>query len=297
MRALRDLDGQTRVVGVIGWPVAHSLSPPMQNAALEEMGLNWVYVPFAVRPEWVAEALAAVRALGLVGINVTVPHKETVAQLVDQLEGSARVLGSVNTVCNREGTLVGLSTDGEGFLRALQEAGGSVSGKRVVLYGAGGAGRAVAYAVANHGAAQLWIVNRTLQRAESLAALVREQCGIRVSALQLGTEEAQRVTRQAEVVINSTSQGMHPHEDEPPIVAEEWLSEEQWVCDLVYNPRETALLQAARRRNARTLDGTGMLVHQGALALESWTGREVPIATMRKALHAALRAREQSRGH
>lgn len=292
MQNITELDGETRVVGVIGWPVRHSLSPPMQNAAIAKLGLNWVYVPFEVSPRALGEAIEGMRALGMVGLNVTVPHKEGVAKLVDELGDTARALGVVNTVCNNDGVLHGYNTDGEGFLRALGEAGETLQGKRVTLVGAGGAARSVAYAVAQEGVERLTIINRTPARAEEVAGLVREHAAVDVTVLPLDSTEAEGAVREAEVVIDSTPCGMHPHSDEPPVIPGEWLHEGQRVCDLVYTPRETTLLKAARARDARTLDGTGMLVHQGAIALERWTGRPAPVEAMREALLGALAERE-----
>jgi shikimate dehydrogenase len=295
MRATTSVDGETKVVGVIGWPVKHSLSPPMQNAALAELGLNWVYVPFEVHPEQLAEAIAAVRALRLVGLNVTVPHKGGVAGLVDELGDSARVLGAVNTVVNRDGHLAGHNTDGEGFLRSLAEAGETVRGRRVALIGAGGSARAVAYAVMRDGAARLTIINRTPERAAQVADLVRENTGGEVLAAPLESSEAEGAVREAEIVVDSTPCGMYPETEVPPVIPAEWLHEGQCVCDLVYTPRDTVLLRAARERGARTVEGSGMLVHQGAIALELWTGKRAPVGVMREALLTALAARQGSR--
>lgn len=289
MRSLLELDGETLVVGVIGWPVRHSLSPPMQNAALAEMGLNWVYVPFEVPAEQVPQAVGAVRALGMVGINVTVPHKEAVARLVDELDPAAAVLGSVNTVVNRGGRLVGYSTDGMGFVRSVQEAKESLAAKRVALIGAGGSARAVAHAVVGEGPQSLCVINRTFARAQELAELVRGM-GVPVTALPL--DEAEDAVRDAQVVIDTTPVGMHPHADDAPVVPPTWLHEGQCVCDLVYRPRDTVLLRAARERGARTVEGAGMLVHQGAIALELWSGRPAPVAVMRQALLEALGVRD-----
>lgn len=292
MRSIRDLDGETRVVGVIGQPVRHSLSPPMQNAALETLGLNWVYVPFEVPAERVREALQALRALGIVGLNVTVPHKEAVAGLVDERDETAAALGVVNTVWNHGGALRGYNTDGEGFLRSLREAGEGAQGRRVALIGAGGAARSVAYAVAREGAAGLAIINRTPARGEQVAGLVRAHTGLEPTVLPLEGPQTEEAVRAADLVIHSTPRGMHPHSEVEPAIPARWLHEGQCVCDLVYTPRETTLLRAARAQNARTIDGTGMLVHQGAIALERWTGMVAPVAVMREALLTALAARE-----
>lgn len=287
-------DGTTRVLGVIGWPVRHSLSPPMQNAALAAMGRNWVYVPFAVAPEYVGECVAAIRALDLVGLNVTIPHKAAVLPYLDDLGEEARVLGVVNTIVNRDGRLTGHSTDGEGFLRSLQEIGEGVAERDVCLIGAGGSARAVALAVCLAGARSLVVVNRTVAKAEALVEHIRPLAPkTGMQALGLSAPEAEAAVREATVVIDSTAVGMYPHHETAPVVPESWLHAGQVVCDLTYNPRDTVLLQAARRQNAGTLDGTGMLLHQGALALELWTGEPAPVEVMRAALLAAL-ARQQA---
>lgn len=294
MRGIHELNGETRVVGVIGWPVRHSLSPAMQNAAIAQLGLNWIYVPFEVSPTRLPEAIEGMRALGIVGLNVTVPHKEGVADLVDELGETARALGAANTVRNQDGRLIGYNTDGDGFLRSLREADETIAGKRVVLLGAGGSARSVAYAVARNGCASLAVVNRTVARAQELAARIGELTGAAIEAVDLASGRSQECVRDAQVIIDSTPQGMHPNCDVEPVVPAEWLSEGQLVCDLVYIPRDTCLLQAARRRGARTLDGTGMLVHQGAIALELWTGAAAPVETMRRVLHEALDARQRA---
>jgi len=249
-----------------------------------------------VSPTRLPEALAGMRALGIVGLNVTVPHKEAVADLVDELGETAKALGAVNTVWNKEGTLYGYNTDGEGFLRSLRHAEESLVGKRVTLIGAGGAARAVALVAAREQAAGLSIVNRTLEKAQDLADLVNRQSSMKVGAVALSSKQAEGTVRDAEIVVDSTPCGMHPHSDDSPVVPADWLGPGQLVCDLVYTPRETCLLRAAAARGARTLDGTGMLVHQGAIALERWTGRPAPAATMQRALLAALQARERASG-
>ena len=287
------IDTGTRVVGVIGWPVEHSLSPAMHNAALAEMDLNWVYLAFAVAPERVGAAVEAVRGLGLVGLNVTIPHKQAVVEYLDELDDAARALGAVNTIVRRNDRLMGHNTDGPGFLRSLEEEGHSVAGGSVVVIGAGGAARSVAYAVARAGASALNILNRTEARAEEVALLAREGAqDVPVSTGPLTGGEAERAVVEADVVVDCTSVGMYPNVDEGPVIPGEWLHEGQVVVDLTYNPRETTLLRAARRRGAAVVDGTGMLVHQGAISLQYWSGREAPVETMRRALLDALAQRQ-----
>jgi shikimate dehydrogenase len=285
------LDGETRVAGVIGWPVRHSLSPPMHNAAFAALGLNWVYVPFAVAPEHIAATVAAVRALDLAGLNVTIPHKPAVLPYLDELGPEVQALGVANTIINRDGHLIGRSTDGEGFVRSLREIGGETAGQAVTLIGAGGSARAVALALAQAGAARLTVVNRTVAKAEALAALVAELApACATAAVALEGAAARPAVAEAGIVIDSTAVGMYPHADVPPVVPAQWLHAGQIVCDLTYNPRQTVLLQAAASQGARTLDGTGMLVHQGALAFEHWTGQAAPVEVMRQALWNRLQA-------
>jgi shikimate dehydrogenase len=286
------LDGKTRVVGVIGWPVEHSLSPPMQNAALEALGLNWIYVPFPVAPAAVEQALAGVRALQLVGINCTIPHKAAILAHLDEVSEEVRFLGVGNTIVNREGHLSGYNTDVDGFLRAVHETGWTLRDQSVVVLGAGGSARAISYAAVQDGAARVTVLNRTLSRARELVdhlAPVAGDCPLQ--AVALAAPEANLAITSAQVLVDCTAVGMYPHHEVSPIVPGALLHEGQLVCDLTYNPRRTVLLQAAEQAGAQTLDGTGMLVHQGALALELWTGREAPVEVMRQALLRALEER------
>lgn len=287
--AVPQFDGETRVAGVIGWPVRHSLSPPMHNAAFAALGLNWAYVPFAVAPDQVGAAMAAIRALDLAGLNVTIPHKLAVLPFLDELSPDAAVLQAANTIVNSEGRLLGYNTDGAGFLRSLAEVGEGAQGRRVALLGAGGSARAVALAVCRAGAAGLAVVNRTLSKAEGVVAMLREALpAVSAEAVDLQLAAAEAAVREADLVIDSTAVGMYPRHEVPPVVPPAWLHSRQTVCDLTYNPRLTVLLRAAQAAGARTLDGTGMLIHQGALALEYWTGQAAPVAAMRQALLARL---------
>lgn len=281
--------GSTRVVGVFGWPVGHSCSPQMQNAALAELGLDWVYVAFAVPPAKLAEAVSGVRALGMPGVNVTIPHKQAMVELVDELDESAAVLGAVNTVCCMEDWLIGYNTDGAGLVRSLAEAGEEVAGRRVALFGAGGSARAVAWALAEAGVEALSVINRTPQKAVDVAALVNQATGRQVAEPHPLSDPANRdIVAASDIIVDTTDVGMHPQTEVPPIVPPDWLQPGHVVCDITYNPRDTVLLRAARARGARTVEGLGMLVHQGAIALEMWTGETAPVATMCRALEEAL---------
>lgn len=285
------INGETRVTGIFGDPVAHTLSPAMHNAAFTALGLNFVYLPFHVRREALAAAVAGIKALGLAGVNITVPHKEAVLPLLDEVAEEARLIGAVNTVVNRGGALVGYNTDATGFLRALQEAGFDPAGRPAVVIGAGGAARAVVVALARAGVWEITIFNRTLSRAAALAELVRAE-GIAAAALSWAdlTGAGKKVVAQAALVVQTTSLGMHPQEEDAPPVPPEALGPGQLVVDLIYSPPETRFLRLARAAGATTQNGMAMLLHQGAAAFELWTGREAPVGVMRAALENALRS-------
>jgi shikimate dehydrogenase len=268
------------VVGVIGDPIAHSLSPLLHNAAFDALGLDWVSVAFPVAAGAAETALRGMRALKIAGLSVTMPHKEAAFAAVNETTEVARRLGVVNCVSWRQGDLVGDSTDGEGFLAALRRAVGfDADAKRCLVIGAGGAARAVTLALADAGAAEVVVLNRTAARAESAAALAGP-----AGRVGSGADVAR-----AELVVQATPIGMTGSDagatDELPIDLDA-LHGGQVVVDLVYHPLETALLRAATKRGAVPVGGLGMLVHQAALALERWTGRDAPVEAMWAAAEA-----------
>lgn len=287
------VSGTTAVVGVFGDPVAHSLSPAMHNRAFAALGLDFVYVPFHVRGERLGEAVAAVRALNLVGVNVTVPHKVRVMQFLDEIDAEARMIGAVNTIVHRSGRLVGYNTDGRGFVRSLErQAGRTPRGARVVIFGAGGAAQAIACSMARAGAASVAIANRTREKAEALARLVAAEAPAAVLPAAPDDPELRRALGAADIVVQATSVGMHPHHEAPPPLPVEAVRPGALVCDIVYNPRVTRLIEAARERGCETLTGEGMLVYQGAIAFELWTGQKAPEELMLATLDELLSARE-----
>jgi shikimate dehydrogenase len=266
------------IVGVIGWPVAHSLSPAMHHAALEALGLDWRYLALPVAPDSVGDALRGIRALGFLGVNVTVPHKTAVISFLDTVAPEAAALGAVNTVVvrRRDGesaSLHGYNTDVAGFTGALLAGGYDPSGSRcAVVVGAGGAARAVAYALTTSGQGKVKVLNRTLARAEALITDLRE-AGVgagRLEAVELTRDSLPALGHEADLLVNATTVGMWPHTEAsvwPEGVA---LPAGLTVYDLVYNPLETRLLHQARRSGARCIDGLGMLARQGTLALVLW---------------------------
>lgn len=278
------LQGDTRLVGVFGWPVAHSLSPAMHNAAFAALEMSFAYVPFAVRPEALETALRGLEPLGVVGVNLTIPHKERALPLMDEATGEARRVGAVNTVHCVEGRLIGDNTDGHGFHEPLREMGFEVAGRGALIVGAGGAARSVTFRLAEAGA-RITLANRTIERAERLAEAVAEATGVRPDVIPLeDVEKVARALRGAELLVQTTKVGMHPDATAPPPVPVEALHPDLLVYDLVYNPLETELLRQARRRGCRTLTGVKMLVFQGAAAFERWTGRRPPTDVMEKAV-------------
>lgn len=287
---------EVRVCAVFGDPVAHSLSPAMHNAGFRALRLPYTYGRFRVPAARLAAALDAAVALRWRGINLTIPLKEPALGLMDRVTEQARRVGAVNTVTITDGVREGHNTDGEGFLRSLAEAWSfRPAGTRVVIVGAGGAARAVAFALAAAAAREVVVLNRTRIRAVLLAREVAKACGTRVRGRGLARgAEWNRVVRRADLLVNATSVGMHREREgafrASTVVPAEVLRPPLRVADLVYNPPETALLRAARRRGLDVVNGEGMLVHQGALAFERWTGRRAPVAVLRRALFRALRA-------
>ena len=255
----------------------------MHNAAFQEQELDFVYVPFAVAPENLKDAVAGVRALGLAGINVTVPLKERVPELLDTLTARAARLGAVNTLFWDGDQLCGDSTDGPGFLAALASADFTITpGMEALVLGAGGSARAVVDALVQAGA-RVQVANRTLARAEELAARFGA-----VGALPLETDALRPALKTARLLVNTTSLGMHPEESEMPPVPEDALHPELLVSDLIYNPYQSRLLAAATRRGCGVQNGIEMLVQQGALSFRHWTGREAPTQVMRSAVQLFL---------
>jgi len=275
-------------VALIGWPVEHSLSPAMHNAAFKALGLDWRYELFPVPPGQLGAAVADLRAGEYGGANVTVPHKSAVMAYLEDIDDAARAIGAVNTIVVRGTRLAGYNTDGPGFLRALREAGLEPSGRRALVLGAGGAARAVVYALAQAGCA-VAIYNRTVARAAELARNLKS-LGLGGAVSAVPGEAALRALDLApfDLLVNATPAGMWPNCDDSPWPDGLVLPSHWSVFDLVYNPLETRLLREARQAGARAIDGLGMLVWQGALAFELWTGQAPPVGLMRAAAVEAL---------
>ena len=281
----------TSRVGVIGYPIRHSISPVFQQAALDHCSLDAVFTAWEVEPGELTAFMAGVRSPDMWGINVTVPHKEAVMRHLDRIDGWAEMADVVNVVVNEGGRLSGYNTDGVGFLRALEEHGRfSPEGRRVLILGAGGSAKAVALALAGRGVAAMTIANRSLDRALALARLLEGHCPS-VGAVPLldPGEAAVEAAMGSDLLVNCTTLGMRhgPGEGRSPLPAG-CIPPHALVYDLVYNPPETPLIREAATAGALALGGLPMLVYQGAAAFQLWTGREAPVEVMMRAAKAAL---------
>ena len=282
------ITAKTHVVGLIGDPVEHSVSPAMHNAAFACLELDYVYLPFRVPKERLGEAIGGVRGLGFRGINVTIPHKVAVMSFLDEIEPVAEKIGAVNTIVNDNGHLTGYNTDAGGFLLALGRAGFKPDGKKAVILGAGGASRAISFALAG-GGARLVILNRReeLDWAVELAGRIREAAGQEAIAFELNTGNLEQALEGAALLVNATSVGMHPNVESTP-VDKKLLRPGLVVFDAVYNPLQTRLMREAGEAGATPVSGLDMLIGQGTMAFELWTGEKSPAAEMKKAALAEL---------
>ena len=289
---MTNVSGRTRLCGVIGDPIEHTMSPVMHNAAFEKMGVDYFYVPFRVKKEQLAKAIEGIRALNIRGLNVTIPHKVAIIPFLDELDPLVQKIGAVNTVVNDEGVLTGYNTDATGFLQALLERGIEPREKNIVILGAGGASRAISFILAERGS-NLVILNRLLELdwAEQLASSLSCIFTKEVEALELNEENLAEVLEKADILVNATSVGMTPNINET-LVPFNLLKPGLVVFDVVYNPIKTRLLREAEQAGAKTISGIDMLVWQGAIAFEKWTGLKAPIEVMREEVIKVLERNE-----
>ncbi len=286
------ISGKTKICGVIGDPIEHTMSPAMHNAAFKKLGLDYLYIPFKVRKEELSGAINGIRALNIRGLNVTIPHKVAAMPMLDGLDPMAKKIGAVNTIVNQDGELRGYNTDAAGFLQALLERGIEPMGKTIVILGAGGASRAISYILAERDAI-LTVLNRQLELewAEELAEVIYEDLRNKIRVLELCEENLAEALKGAQILVNATSVGMVPNHEETPVPAQ-LLKPELAVFDIVYNPIKTRLMKEAEAAGARTISGIDMLAWQGALAFKQWTGQKAPLDLMRKEAIKALARHE-----
>jgi len=273
----RDASGKTKIAGIFGYPVEHSLSPLMHNAAFDSLGLDIRYVAFKVSPQDLSDAVKAIRALNMLGVNITVPHKEKVIPLLDRVDKEASFIGAVNTIVNSEGNLTGYNTDGKGFMHSLSEEGISVGGKDILIIGAGGASRAISYYLREK-ASKLFLYDIDKQKAEKLLSDLKK-----ISNNVFLLEDIKNINK-PHIIINATPLGLKV--DDPLPLNPDFIAPDMVVCDLIY--KNTRFLQEAKKKGAKTIDGSGMLLWQGVLAFELWTGIKPPVDVMRKALMSGI---------
>lgn len=268
-----NINGKTKITGLFGYPVEHTLSPAMHNAAFKELGLNYCYVPFLVHPDYLENAVKAIKALNLSGVNVTVPHKEKVVPLLDEINEEASFIGAVNTIVNSGGRLIGYNTDGRGFKQSLSENGISIEGKDIIIIGAGGASRAISYYLSQK-AKTLYLYDIDKEKVEKLVHDLKQ---IRNT---VSTIEDTASIDTFHIIINATPLGLK--KEDPLPFNTSLLRKEQIVCDLIY--KKTLLLEQAEKKGCVTLNGLGMLLWQGVFAFELWTGKKPEVTVMRDAL-------------
>ena len=294
------VDGKTQVLGVIGDPIEHTFSPAMHNAGLNELGLNYIYLPFHVKEDMLGECIQGAKAMGIKGLNVTIPHKSNVIKHLDDIDSVASMIGAVNTIqfiydednesSNQDNGInvrtKGFNTDGYGCVRAIEEK-TSIKDKKVSITGAGGAARAVAFQIANSGIDELSILNRNLSKAQSLANDLKtnlESIGIDININAYDLEELKRELSDSDIFIDTTPIGMYPNVDDKPVASADMLHEDLLVNDIVYTPMKTSLIREAELANAEVVYGYKMLLYQGIRSFEIWLGREAPADVMENAL-------------
>ena len=278
----------TKFIILLGNPLGHSLSPPMHNRVFEKLGLDYCYLPVQVTPENLKTVFSGLTKMNVGGFNVTIPHKIRIIEHLDDLDPLAATIGAVNTICIKDGKTMGYNTDGQGFIRSLEAEGKVlVPGKRIFLLGCGGAARAIAMTLAARGAAEIFIDNRTLAKAEALAVEINEKIRNCAKAIAMVPEIQRETIRSCDILVNSTSLGMQPRAQETPI-GEESLFEHLVVADIVYNPHTTQLLTNAQAKGCRIVHGLGMLIHQGAAAFKLWTGIDPLIPEMTETAYALV---------
>ena len=294
------IDGKTKILGVIGDPIEHTFSPAMHNAGLKALDLNYIYLPFHVKEEKLRECIEGAKAIGIRGLNVTIPHKTNVIKHLDEVDQVASMIGAVNTIqfnynefnesSSKDNdinvTTKGFNTDGYGCVREKEKK-TSIKDKKVTITGAGGAARAVAFQIANGGISELSILNRNLSKAQSLADDLKTSLngiGIDIDINAYDLDSLKGELSKSDIFIDTTPIGMYPNVDDKPIASADMLHEDLLVNDIVYTPMETSLIREAKLANATVVPGYKMLLYQGIRSFEIWLGREAPVNVMEKAL-------------
>lgn len=287
----KNIHGTTKIAGLIGYPIEHSVSFEMHNAAYEEAGIDYCYIPLPVKTQDLEKALHGIQSFGFAGANVTIPHKESVIAYLDETTKISRLIGSVNTILNQDGKLIGYNTDGPGFIDSLnKDCGFDPKGKRAVILGAGGASRAVSMMLAKEGVKTLIITDIIYERSKNLCEYINSHYKIAPYACPSNSKELMSGIESCDLLVNTTPIGMYPKVKECPIDKSIKIPSNALVYDLIYNPEETELIKLAKKCGARSSNGIGMLVMQGALAFSLFTEHEAPVEVMRSAVLKALKS-------
>ncbi|MHA1256818.1 MAG: shikimate dehydrogenase [Promethearchaeota archaeon] len=274
-----NIGAHTNILCVIGHPIEHSMSPVMHNAALNDLSLDYVYVAFDIHPNDLKKAILGLKKKNFKGINVTIPHKEAIIPFLYDLDPLSKQIGAVNTIKNEGGVLLGRNTDALGAKKALVDAGFKIEGKKALILGAGGAARAISFALSEE-INEIFIVNRTEERAIKLANELQEKTKIKASGMEMNGKTLRTLISSVDILINTTPIGMYPKIDRSPI-SKDLLHENLFVFDVIYNPLQTRLLKDAKKAGSKTLNGLDMFINQGALAFEWWTGKKPNVKLMK----------------
>ncbi|MHA1985552.1 MAG: shikimate dehydrogenase [Promethearchaeota archaeon] len=274
------ITSKTKIFCVIGHPIEHSMSPIMWNPALQELGLDYAYLAFDVHPNDLKKAINGIRSLGIIGVNITIPHKNAVIKYMDEVDPIALKIGAINTIKNEEGILKARNTDAGGAKKSLLDKGVDISGKNLLILGSGGVSRAIAYILAEE-ANKIVLTDLIEERAVTVASEIRDNMKVDIEGRLSNRDNIKEYIRKTDILINATSVGMHPKVEETPI-SKDLLHNELFVFDVVFNPLETKLMKEAAEIGCQTLGGLDMLVNQGILAFEWWTNKSPNRNLMKK---------------
>lgn len=271
------ISGSTKLISILGNPVKHSKSPSMHNNSFEKLHLDFAYMAFEIEDGKVEKAIEAMKTLKAKGFNITMPYKEEVMEFLDEIDREARIIGSVNTVLNEGGKLIGYNTDGKGFVKSLEEKGVVFKDEKIVIIGAGGAARAIAVQLALDTAKEIVIANRTIENAKTISDIINKNVPTtKARSIILDEEKLKEELKDAKILINTTSIGMKETIDKSVIENTKTLHKDLFVADIIYDPQKTKFLSQAENIGCKTMNGLGMLVYQGAIAFKIWTGMDMP---------------------
>lgn len=281
------ITGKTKVVGVIGHPIEHSMSPPMHNNAFKQLDMDWVYVAFHVLPENIGKLMESCKTLDIKGLNVTIPHKTAVIPFLDEIDPIAEKIGAVNTIQFKNGISKGYNTDGLGAIKSLQKH-TSLEGKNVLILGAGGASKAISFTLINENINSLTIANRSQDNALKLIDNIKQHTGFK-KIEYVDIKDADEIINDVDIIINTTPIGMYPNHNVDAPIKTDKINDNHVVMDIIYNPLETVLLKESRLNGAKTINGTSMLINQGLVSFEIFTGMEASYESFEEALIKQLK--------